>query len=116
MQYVTFFAKAKGYEGEQLRPDQVFKLVVGTSTGGLISIMVGKLGMRPQDCIQAYNNFAHKIFGKRKWRSRVTSGVWWSTKYFAVTLKECVETLLVQQHKNKNLEMFCEDGSDPTAW
>ncbi|KAL1993328.1 hypothetical protein VTN49DRAFT_3277 [Thermomyces lanuginosus] len=36
------------------RPCECFDLIGGTSTGGIIAIMLGRLGMSVEECIEAY--------------------------------------------------------------
>ncbi|KAK5716359.1 hypothetical protein LTR17_016402 [Elasticomyces elasticus] len=55
-------------EGELLeepRPCDVFDLITGTSTGGLIAVMLGRLHMTIDECIAEYENVGKRIFGKR---------------------------------------------------
>ncbi|QRV93310.1 patatin-like phospholipase protein [Ceratobasidium sp. AG-Ba] len=52
-----------GPSGEPLLPYQCFDLIVGTSTGGLIAIMLGRLQMTVDDCISEYTGLAEKVFG-----------------------------------------------------
>ncbi|GFG21196.1 putative Podospora anserina S mat genomic DNA chromosome 6, supercontig 2, partial [Aspergillus udagawae] len=50
------------------KPCEVFDLIGGTSTGGLIAIMLGRLEMDVDDCIRAYVKLMKKIFEKSsKW-------------------------------------------------
>ncbi|KAM0482196.1 hypothetical protein ACHAP7_004423 [Fusarium lateritium] len=44
------------------RPCEWFDLIGGTSTGGIIAIMLGKLGMTVDDCIRAYKKVAQQAF------------------------------------------------------
>ncbi|KAI0596402.1 acyl transferase/acyl hydrolase/lysophospholipase [Biscogniauxia sp. FL1348] len=44
------------------RPCEVFDLIGGTSTGGIMAIMLGRLGMTVDDCIEVYKNVAQKSF------------------------------------------------------
>ncbi|CAE6384865.1 unnamed protein product [Rhizoctonia solani] len=44
------------------RPCDYFDLIAGTSTGGLIAIMLGRLRMSVDDCIQHYHSLAKHIF------------------------------------------------------
>ncbi|KAI9686366.1 MAG: hypothetical protein M1822_003711 [Bathelium mastoideum] len=48
-----------------VKPCEVFDLIVGTSTGGLIAIMLGRLEMDVQSCIDAYRRLSRKIFKPR---------------------------------------------------
>jgi hypothetical protein len=43
-------------------PCQIFDMICGTSTGGLIAIMLGRLCMTVDDCIRLYKNLAKSIF------------------------------------------------------
>jgi patatin-like phospholipase/acyl hydrolase len=49
----------------QLHPCDFFDLICGTSTGGLIALMLGRLRMTVDDCIDAYVDLSREIFGKR---------------------------------------------------
>ncbi|KAF8595461.1 FabD/lysophospholipase-like protein [Ceratobasidium sp. AG-I] len=49
---------------ETPKPCDIFDLIGGTSTGGLIAIMLARLRMSVQDCITAYEQLAQDVFGK----------------------------------------------------
>lgn len=53
-------------------PCEVFDLICGTSTGGLISVMLGRLHMSIDDCITVYERLGKEVFGKRR-----TGGILW---------------------------------------
>ncbi|KAK4869137.1 hypothetical protein LT330_006137 [Penicillium expansum] len=44
------------------RPCDHFDLIGGTSTGGIIAIMLGRLGMTVDECIRAYRKVAERAF------------------------------------------------------
>ncbi|KAJ5781809.1 uncharacterized protein N7518_010292 [Penicillium psychrosexuale] len=46
------------------KPCEVFDLIGGTSTGGLIANMLGRLGMDVDECIMAYIKLTKIIFDK----------------------------------------------------
>jgi len=48
-----------------LKPCEVFDLIGGTSTGGLIAIMLGRLEMDVDECIAAYSDLAAAVFGEK---------------------------------------------------
>ncbi|KAM0324875.1 hypothetical protein ACHAQA_007841 [Verticillium albo-atrum] len=48
------------------RPCDRFDLIGGTSTGGIIAIMLGRLGMTVTECIQAYRVMAEKAFTRKR--------------------------------------------------
>jgi patatin-like phospholipase/acyl hydrolase len=44
------------------RPCDIFDLICGTSTGGLIALMLGRLRMTVQEAITYYRDFSEKVF------------------------------------------------------
>jgi patatin-like phospholipase/acyl hydrolase len=56
------------------KPCDCFDLIGGTSTGGLIALMLGRLGMTVQECIDAYTGLMPAVFQKTKHRLSMTSG------------------------------------------
>ena len=116
MQYVNQYAKELGYDGPSVQPHQVFKLVAGTSTGGLISIMLGKLGMSVDECIQEYRELSSEIFGKKKFRGQLTRGLV-TSKYSGKKLLKCVRGLIHRKGKQMDLHMLqTEPQQDGMAW
>lgn len=56
--------KAEGQLSEVPKPCDVFDLIVGTSTGGLIAVMLGRLHMTIDECIAAYEQLGRDVFGR----------------------------------------------------
>ncbi|TIA50982.1 FabD/lysophospholipase-like protein [Aureobasidium pullulans] len=60
-----------------VKPCEVFDLIGGTSTGGLIAIMLGRLEMSVDECIEEYVELMATVFGARSrripmsWRGRI---------------------------------------------
>ncbi|MCJ1360595.1 MAG: hypothetical protein MMC33_010603 [Icmadophila ericetorum] len=117
--------------GRPLHPQDIFGLAAGTSTGGLIALMLGKLNMSVEDCIQAYKELSKIIFGKSSFRGRLSKG-FWRERYSGEQICECVRVLL-KEHKgetNTDLQMVSDgdkmlcavvcrehlDGSDLSAY
>ncbi|KAI0436973.1 FabD/lysophospholipase-like protein [Xylaria telfairii] len=50
------------------KPCEYFNMIGGTSTGGLIAIMLGRLQMTVGECIDAYTSLADKVFEKKHHR------------------------------------------------
>ena len=48
-------------------PCHYFDYIAGTSTGGLIGIMLGRLRMNVDDCIAEYEKLGTKVFGHCRW-------------------------------------------------
>lgn len=54
------------------KPCDYFDMISGTSTGGLIAIMLGRLCMTVDECIDAYTSLSDKVFEKRSHRVSIT--------------------------------------------
>ena len=98
-----------------VEPRDVFDLVAGTSTGGLIAIMLGRLGMTLEDSIQAYNSLSKKIFAKKHIRGTITHGLA-ATRYSGHNLECCIQDLIKQRGFPETISMASEDNSDEIAW
>jgi patatin-like phospholipase/acyl hydrolase len=53
------------------QPWQEFDLIAGTSTGGLLAIMLGRLRMSVEDCEDAYAQLSDAIFTPRRNRANI---------------------------------------------
>jgi len=96
----------RGSNGETSAPNQLtdsshwlpchyFDYIAGTSTGGLIGIMLGRLRMNIDDCISDYEDFGARVFGRKRW-VHVRSLLWWprdrySHKALENVVKEVVD-------------------------
>ncbi|KUI57201.1 Patatin-like protein 2 [Cytospora mali] len=81
----------KGDLAKVPKPCDYFHLIGGTSTGGLVAIMLGRLQMSTEEALKAYDSFASEIFSKRR-KSLVE-------KYKAKALEETVKNLVRDQGK-----------------
>ena len=99
----------------QVEPQDVFDFVAGTSTGGLIAIMLGKLRMNPQQCIQAYKSLSKEIFGKKHTRGRITHGLA-KTRYSGSRLENCIRRLIEQNNLDAAMEMASDSNGRDMAW
>jgi predicted acylesterase/phospholipase RssA len=88
--------KLKGDSSGRRRPCDYFDLIGGTSTGGLLAIMLGRLEMDTRECITAYRALAKKIFWRSPWIDMLqplpaaTSALLNTSWYSGEILKECV--------------------------
>ncbi|KAH8916207.1 FabD/lysophospholipase-like protein, partial [Atractiella rhizophila] len=53
------------HDHQELRPCEFFDLICGTSTGGWIALMLGRLGMTVRQCNDAYLDIAAQVFSER---------------------------------------------------
>lgn len=91
-------AKKEGIDlADEPRPCDVFDLIVGTSTGGLIAVMLGRLHMTVDECIEQYELLGSRVFGKRQWggqTGRLVKGMFNSTFYEIDTLQAAIKSVL----------------------
>jgi len=117
MQLVNQSIKNKQDTGialEDVGPHEIFDLVAGTSTGGLIAVMLGKLGMTVDECIKAYRDLSATIFGRKHIRGRVSGGLAVG-RYSGSGMEKCVRALLHKHRSNEGLPMAA-DSKDKIAW
>lgn len=96
-----------------LHPHHVFQLVAGTSTGGLIALMLGKMGMTTEECIEQYEKLSKIVFGKKHMRARVTFGLA-PARYSGNRLQKCIRDLLQARRLDEDLMM--SHSPDSVAW
>ena len=53
------------------KPYDYFDLIGGTSTGGLIAVMLGRLRMTVDECIAAYTSLSDRVFEKKSHRVNI---------------------------------------------
>lgn len=96
-----------------VRPHDIFDFVGGTSTGGLIAIMLGKLGMNIEECIKKYHELSKTVFGKKHIRGKITHGLG-TSRYSGTRLRNCIRDLLHSKDFSKEIKMV--SGGDTIAW
>jgi hypothetical protein len=99
-------------EGKAPRRDQIpkpcdyFDLIVGTGTGGLIAIMLGRLRLDLETCKDVYVRMTRKVFETDK----TIAGIpYRSTLFKASKLEEAIQEC-VREHT-----IFEDEGNDGTA-
>jgi hypothetical protein len=100
-------------EHEDIEPHDIFDLVAGTSTGGLIAVMLGKLGMTVEQSIEAYYHLSATIFGKKHLRAKLGLA---SAKYSGSRMKECMRELIHKHRSNKDLPMSANESGERIPW
>ncbi|KAK3986887.1 hypothetical protein QBC44DRAFT_401512 [Cladorrhinum sp. PSN332] len=86
------------------KPCDYFHMIAGTSTGGLIAIMLGRLRMSTEEAMQEYDECAEQIFCKenrKKWN--------WSQKFRATALQKVIERIV----KKRGCGEFMRDPANP---
>ncbi|KAL2885800.1 Vegetative incompatibility protein HET-E-1 [Ceratocystis lukuohia] len=61
-EYIVDHIRKSGGLAETQKPCEMFDLIGGTGTGGIIAIMLGRLGMTVDQSIKAYKELANTVF------------------------------------------------------
>ncbi|KAL6362697.1 hypothetical protein LRP88_04000 [Fusarium phalaenopsidis] len=81
------------------KPCEIFDLIGGTSTGGLIAIMLGRLEMVVAECVAAYCKLSESVFKVKKHWSSITLRGDIQSRFDSQKLRAAVEAVL----NDKNL-------------
>ena len=97
----------KAMSEEELLPCHYFDFLYGTSTGGLIATMLGRLRMTVSEALALYERVGQDLFGKRRSHIPLT------TKYHHQPLEKAVQDLVgARCHEHEN----CDGKSDLHPW
>ncbi|KAE8411715.1 hypothetical protein BDV36DRAFT_77864 [Aspergillus pseudocaelatus] len=95
----------------QVKPCEIFDLIGGTSTGGLIAIMLGRLEMSVDECIDTYVKLIRTVFEKKsRWPVNLSGSV--RSRFDSTKLESAVKDV-VASHGAKETDLFndgCERG------
>lgn len=75
-------------------PCHYFDYMAGTSTGGLISIMLGRLRMSIDDCIAEYETLGPKVFAHPRWFHLRSPMFWPRDKYDHRSLEKAIKEVI----------------------
>lgn len=80
------------------RPCEYFDLIGGTSTGGLVAIMLGRLRMTIDECIEVFQHISEAVFGDIPGTfSRLIGGLSGKPFFKADRLEKAVKELLISR-------------------
>ncbi|KAK5097948.1 hypothetical protein LTS08_006703 [Lithohypha guttulata] len=82
-----------------LVPKDIFDLVVGTSTGGLIALMLVKFGYDVSQCIELYKLLSQQIFGYTQIWGTMTLGLRWP-KYSGNQMRKVIVDEVIMKAPN----------------
>ncbi|KAI8945862.1 phospholipase [Xylaria longipes] len=99
---------------DALEPWQMFNMIGGTSTGGLIAVMLGRLRMPISECINAYKALAEQAFTPRnfigKIKGKVSLGAQYKTEPLEAAIKSIIgegwETKLLKEEDEQACKVF----------
>ncbi|KAG7289884.1 hypothetical protein NEMBOFW57_006261 [Staphylotrichum longicolle] len=92
-----------------LRPCDYFDMIGGTSTGGLIAIMLGRLRMTIDECVNAYTSLFDKVFEKQSHRVNIEGKLY--GRFDAVALEQAVKQILAARGLGEDVLLKDSDSS-----
>src|ERR1700712_4582177 len=98
----------KVFDSKDLLPAHYFDFMYGTSTGGLIATMLGRLRMNVPDCLKYYKIVGNSLFARRR------NILPLATKYHHKPLEKAVQEI-VANHCPVHPEKSCT-GHDWYPW
>jgi patatin-like phospholipase/acyl hydrolase len=78
-----------------LKPCEYFDMIGGTSTGGLIAVMLGRLHMTVDECIDTYKTLSERVFQKR--HRRVTFSGRLQGRFDTKELERAIKQIIVER-------------------
>jgi hypothetical protein len=84
----------RDFNENDLLPCHYFDYMYGTSTGGLISVMLARLRMTVPQCLEIYRRVGHELFGHRR------NILPLATKYHHKPLEKAVREIVAQYCKH----------------
>ena len=99
---------------DDLLPCHYFDYMWGTSTGGLIAIMLGRLRMSVSQALSVYRDVGESIFGKRQRRALGGANVI-ATRYDHVNVERAVKKI-TRQYCRDHAAGTCTGSEDRLEW
>ena len=95
-------------------PCQVFDLICGTSVGGLVSILLGRLGLDCQTAINVYEMAVKELFGEKEdaWKIIADGDSLDTSKFDAVVARVVAE---YTGSPRVSMKLSLEDNQDPRS-
>ncbi|CAM1511722.1 Fc.00g092350.m01.CDS01 [Cosmosporella sp. VM-42] len=103
---------------EHLEPWQVFDLIGGTSTGGIIAIMIGCLRMSLDDCEKAYVTMAEQIFQPKRSSlnpKRFVDYIQARERFSSRSMEKVLKDIIGSQTGNQNTKLMGTEQNDPAC-
>jgi len=95
------------------KPCEYFDLIGGTSTGGLIAIMLGRLGMDIDTCIAAYVQISRQVFQPKKkhfqFVERASDALRVRERFSSDELKKQIQKIVVAANQDAEAKLKIED-------
>lgn len=93
------------------KPCDYFDMIGGTSTGGLIAIMLGRLRMTVDDCIGAYTSLSNRVFEKKGYPVNIKGKI--RARFDTAELERAIEQIV--EDGGFDSDTLLKDSSDASC-
>lgn len=107
--YILKDIMAKVAGDPNAKPCKYFDMMAGTSTGGLLAIMLGRLRMTIDECIATYNELAEEIFASTVF-AKIDNASDTGARYSAKALEDAIKKIVKRKTGNPDALMRDPDG------
>lgn len=97
-------ASEENSNAESFRPCDVFNYIFGSSSGGLIAIMLGRLNMTDGQCMETFRTFARSIFRRHQRSYNIIGGL--TPKYSDKSLMRATKLVIGSFDPNPESEKW----------
>lgn len=87
------------------KPCEIFDMICGTSTGGIIALMLGRLRMSINDTRDVYSEVSKDVFGRPK-SGKSTEG-----RYSAKNMEKILKAAIEKHGQDPELKLIPEDNA-----
>ncbi|KAI9763834.1 MAG: hypothetical protein M1840_009088 [Geoglossum simile] len=91
------------------KPCEIFDMIGGTSTGGLLAIMLGRLKMDVGPCITAYTQMSDKIFRKKHHWINAWNGQT-QARFDTAELEQAIKLIIKSQGLDEGINTILPDS------
>ncbi|KAF3910728.1 hypothetical protein ABW21_db0208933 [Orbilia brochopaga] len=95
------------------KPCEVFDMIGGTSTGGLIAIMLGRLQMSIDECIKKYLDVMDKVFPDKSSLSKNVSLGYSGETYDEKPLQDAIKMIVKERLGDSEAKLLDTEGKNP---
>jgi hypothetical protein len=100
----------KADPAKPLKPADYFDLAGGSSTGGIVALMLFRLEMNADDAIKAYLEMGNSVFPKVSWLSRLGKGTLFDDAGLLGAIDKVVEGYGPTEDKKKKGDSLLVNG------
>ncbi|ORY65136.1 acyl transferase/acyl hydrolase/lysophospholipase [Pseudomassariella vexata] len=110
----TVNRKLKRPRGQHLLPWQVFSLIGGTSTGGILAVMLGRLKMSTDECLDEYCKLSKIVFQPKRARAdiprRAADRLTADERFDADVLEQQIRAVIEKKIGDADIPLMDDEG------